>query len=308
MTDVLTDWMRIMRAHGVVLARNFLPERWGVAMPAVDATVFHWLSRGAGWLLVAEREPLALAEGDIVFMLRGQAHALVSHRDVVASPVSELLTNAAAFQKPFVTTLVCGEYRTDTQVAGAVFNVLPDVAHFTRAQVVAETAVSRTLSLLMSELENTTIGGDALVRHLLDALFVYVLRAWGTSRGCPQGWLSGLNDAAIARALACMHDEPQVGWTVASLAKVAHLSRAAFARRFRERLGEGPLTYLTRWRMTLAARLLSDDEASLVHIASRVGYVSEFAFSRAFKRARGVAPTHFRRQLAEGGIARGGEL
>lgn len=139
-------------------------------------------------------------------------------------------------------------------------------------------------------------GGDILVRHLLDALLVYVLRGWASRQGCERGWLSALDDPSIARAIERMHAEPAAAWTVESLAKVARLSRATFARRFVARLGEPPLEYLTRWRMTLAARLLIDGGASVSEVAGQVGYTSEFAFSRAFKRARGMAPAVFRRR------------
>lgn len=110
--------------------------------------------------------------------------------------------------------------------------------------------------------------------------------------------LSALKDPSLLRALARIHAEPGIAWTVEGLAREAGLSRAAFARRFAAEVGEPPLAYLTRWRMGIAARLLHVSEASIAELAGRVGYESEFAFSRAFKRNRGLAPAVFRRTIA----------
>jgi AraC-like DNA-binding protein len=155
-----------------------------------------------------------------------------------------------------------------------------------------------TVDLLAGELERPRLGTDAIVPALLDTLLLHILRAWldqAPARESGSGWAAALNDPPTAAALRAMHQEPARPWTVATLAAEAGLSRTPFARRFTELLGEPPLTYLTWWRMTTAARLLHASDAPLHRIAAEVGYGSEFAFATAFKRRFGVPPGRYRR-------------
>jgi AraC family transcriptional activator of mtrCDE len=160
------------------------------------------------------------------------------------------------------------------------------------------------LGLLRAEVEAPGFGSDFVTRDLLSLLFVYFLRAWTASTSAVperQDWFAALRSSHVARALACIHDAPGRPWTLESLAKEAGLSRAAFARRFTQSVGEAPHSYLTRWRMGIAARWLAQGELRLVDVAERVGYRSEFSFARTFKRIHGMAPGRYRRAAtAEG--------
>src|SRR5262249_21783392 len=146
-----------------------------------------------------------------------------------------------------------------------------------------------TLRLLSVEARSRSPGRETIVTRLIDVLFVQVVRSWLESEGArnEHGWLGALRDARIARALAAMHEDPRRAWTVEELASHAGVSRSRFAARFTALVGEPPLAYLSRWRMQVAARLLEDPELTIAEVASRVGYVSEPAFSKAFKRAMG---------------------
>jgi AraC-like DNA-binding protein len=157
-----------------------------------------------------------------------------------------------------------------------------------------------TIGVLGEELDANRPGSAAVVPALVDALLVLILRAWLEDRRCPteSGWSRALTDTAVARSLEQIHAEPGATWTVAELAADVGLSRAAFARRFTEAVGEPPLTYLSRWRMTTAARLLRDHDRPLATVAKEIGYTSEFAFAKAFKRDFGIAPGAYRKQLA----------
>jgi transcriptional regulator GlxA family with amidase domain len=139
-------------------------------------------------------------------------------------------------------------------------------------------------------------GVRAAVPALLDLLLLYTMRTWLETTTQPIGWAQALRDPALSAALRAIQERPAETWTVASLAREASLSRAAFARRFTTLTGQPPLTYLTWWRMTIASRLLQTTDASMNTISGRVGYSSEYAFSKAFKRELGVAPAHYRRQ------------
>lgn len=134
--------------------------------------------------------------------------------------------------------------------------------------------------------------------RLLDLVLVLALRAWCARPGARPAWYRALADSAIGDALRLLHEDPAHRWTVAALAAKVGMSRAAFAARITSLVGQPPLTYLTGWRMTLAADLLRDTEATVVAVAREVGYEDAFAFSVAFKRARGVSPSIWRRQVS----------
>ncbi len=295
--DVLADWVRISGTSGVLLARSRLGPPWGMGLDQQAQAMFHIVLEGSCWLRREGVAPLSLHQGDLVLLPHGSPHDLVDHPAGHAVPLATLLAHPPppVVEGP-AATIVCGAYRSDSHMAQPLLRALPEVVLFSASRVRANPPLAATLSLLTAELERPEAGSEALIQPLFDALFVYVVRTWSAEAGATQGgWLTALKDSALSKALSRMHAEPQAPWTVASLAHEASLSRAAFARRFTEQVGEAPLAYLTRWRMGLAARLLRQTENPVAEIATRVGYDSEFAFSRAFKRSRGVAPTIFRR-------------
>jgi AraC-like DNA-binding protein len=177
-----------------------------------------------------------------------------------------------------------------------LLDALPEVVHLP-AHLGRHPGLRSTVDLLAAELAQPRLGTDAIVPALLDTLLLYVLRAWFDAQPVSgaTGWAAALGDPGTAAALRAIHGDPARPWTVATLAAEAGLSRAPFARRFAALLGQPPLTYLTWWRMTTAARLLRESDQPLTAVAARVGYASEFAFSAAFKRRYGVAPGRFRR-------------
>jgi AraC-like DNA-binding protein len=189
---------------------------------------------------------------------------------------------------------LCGAYRLDAAQVHPLLSSLPEVVHLPAR---LDRDLRAVVDLLCAELERPRLGTDALIPALLDALLLYILRAWFDERATTTetGWAAALRDPAITAALHAIHRDPAHPWTVASLAARAGLSRAAFARRFTEKVGRPPLTYLTWWRLTLAAQLLRDTDAPLRLVAGRSGYSSEFAFAKAFKRHHGSAPGKLRR-------------
>ncbi|MFG1926877.1 AraC family transcriptional regulator [Cryptosporangium sp. NPDC048952] len=155
-----------------------------------------------------------------------------------------------------------------------------------------------TIDLLSSELSARTPGRDLVLPAMLDVLFVQLIRAWFTERATRQstGWCVALGDKEIGQSLRAMHDDPAHPWTVASLGKEVGLSRATFARRFAALVGLPPLSYLTWWRLTTAARLLQTTDAPLSAVAQRSGYGSSYAFANAFKREYGIPAGQYRQR------------
>ncbi|WP_255521851.1 AraC family transcriptional regulator [Actinoplanes aureus] len=194
---------------------------------------------------------------------------------------------------PDATVTLCGAYELDPHLVHPLIRDLPDLIHIP-AQWGRHPHLRATVDLLAAELTGPGPGSDALIPALLDTMLVYLLRTWLAGEH-PVGWAAGLADPVTGAALRAMHREPGREWTVAALAAEGGLSRAPFARRFADLLGQPPMTYLTWWRMTVAAGLLRRTDTTLDGIARQVGYASEFAFAAAFKRRFGVAPGRYRR-------------
>ncbi len=193
------------------------------------------------------------------------------------------------------TVLLGGSYYLGGARPHPLFQSLPEVIHLP-ARIGAAGTVRTVVELLGAEMDSERPGVSAAVPALLDLLLLYTMRTWLETTAQPIGWAQALRDPALSAALRAIQERPAGPWTVASLAREASLSRAAFARRFTALTGQPPLSYLTWWRMTIAARLLQTSDASMRAIADRVGYGSEYAFSKAFKRELGLAPANCRRQ------------
>jgi AraC-like DNA-binding protein len=196
------------------------------------------------------------------------------------------------------TITLCGAYQLDPGRAHPLLNELPEIVHLP-ARLGHRPELRAAVDLLAGELDDPRLGVDTIVPALLDLLLLYILRAWFDERSGPgrvTGWTAALSDPAIGAALQSIHRDPSQHWTVETLGAQAGLSRAAFSRRFTTLVGRPPLSYLTWWRMTIAARLLRDSDAPLGTVARQIGYTSEFAFANAFKRQHGAAPGKYRRQ------------
>ena len=300
--DVLTDWLREIVSSAVVLSRSRRPAPWGMAIKKQQGVMFHIVTEGTCWLRCSLEPPRPLHQGDLVIVPHGLDHDLVHEPNGAVVPLPEFLQQPPAPAVGPTTTLVCGVYLSNAHLEHPILRTLPPVLHFPAASLRSKPALASVLALLTNEFDKPSPGSEALIQHLFDALFIYVVRAWVEDADSDRpGWLSALRDPALSKVLSQMHAQPATDWTVESLAQEAGLSRAAFARRFAAQVGEPPLAYLTRWRMGLAARLLKASEAPLVEVAARIGYESEFAFSRAFKKSRGIAPAAFRRAAPPSG-------
>ena len=205
------------------------------------------------------------------------------------------------------TRILCAGYDYDQHVTHPLLGLLPAVLHVQTNQPTHGPGLRAVLQLLADEARaGAQSGSDAAILRLLEVLLVHVVRAWlhnGTDMGrridnsdAPtSSWLAALRDPLSARALALMHESPSRPWTLDTLARELHVSRATLARRFTSHVGEPPLSYLTKWRMELAAARLRETDASTAQIAREVGYTSEYAFNRAFSRTRGQPPGRYRR-------------
>ncbi|MEM9194610.1 MAG: AraC family transcriptional regulator [Myxococcota bacterium] len=293
--DVLSDIIRATSHQTVLLARFDYWAPWGVSLGSARAAGLHYIEAGSCWLRL-EDKAVELRQGDVVFLPHGTPHSLSDSPTRTCQPLHEFLAEEQATKGELTARIVCARklYRTDPPELHPFLRALPPVVHVPSPSVNACPTLSPCLRLLLQEVGNLAPGHAAVTELLLEAFLVYVIRNWVETEGGLDGWPGALRDPRIARSLSAMHDEVHAEWSVSSLAKVAGMSRAAFAKRFRALLGSGPLAYLTELRMRRGAEYLRDTDDTLAEIAQRVGYTSEFAFSRAFKRHVGCAPSHYR--------------
>jgi transcriptional regulator GlxA family with amidase domain len=192
------------------------------------------------------------------------------------------------------TVWICGGYRLGAGVRHPLTSVLPDVVVITAAQA-RRTGLSAAVDLIAAEVDGTDPGAPAVMASLVDLLFVYLLRTWFAEHHDDAGWGRALFDPTVGAALSLMHADPGRSWNLDALADATRTPRATLTRRFAALTGQSPMAYLTDWRMAVAARLLRDTDSTLRVIAQQVGYDSEFAFARAFKRTTGQAPGQYRK-------------
>ncbi|MGW5162161.1 AraC family transcriptional regulator [Nonomuraea wenchangensis] len=321
--DVLSDVIALMRTGRPNTARIAWHGTWGRRFPsAPGAAGFQVILKGACWLIPPEGDPGAapvpLAAGDVVFFPHGEPYGLadspgtplaVTDCDPLADELALFATDtvgSTAGSGPAGVVTLCGGYRLDPRHAHPLLHDLPGLIHIPGPRGGAAPGAAglhALVEVLGRELDEPRLGTDTVIPALLDTLLLFILRAWLEERPAGDdatGWAAALTDPPVSAALRAMHREPDRPWTVESLGRAAGMSRAAFSARFTALVGRPPLTYLTWWRMTIAARQLRESDLGLARIAAGVGYSSEFAFGTAFKRAYGTAPGRYRR-AAQGG-------
>lgn len=300
--DTLSDVLNLMRLRGCVyFLRNFAAP-WGMEMPSGSNAQFHMVVRGRCWLRFDD-ERIELASGDVVVFPRGEAHLLLDDPNSIPSPGIRVLEAHAARQPIFVGSgekarLLCGHFEFDRAFRHPLAAELPRLIHIKGLSSEQPDWFEAVTHVLIRETGADEPGATTVVDRLAEVLFIQVLRAYLIQSRPVCGFLAAIGDGQINRALRAIHEAAGTEVTLADIAREAGMSRSNLALRFKEILGETPMDYLTRWRMLKAQELLRTSDQPLLDIAERVGYKSEAAFSRAFKRQFEQSPGTFRR-LAE---------
>jgi AraC-like DNA-binding protein len=304
--DVFADVLRSIHLQSALYCRAHLSAPWGLAIPQRQVAVFHIVTAGACWLTVeGTDEPVFLATGDLIILPHGHAHVVT---DQPTTPVTEFEDFVSRHppdkygrvygdgQGP-QSTLVCGEYQLEEYAANPLYAVLPTSLHASSRQRRANPWIKTIVQLVRTEAQGDQPGAETVITRLSEILFLHLVRDYLSSLGDGQaGWFRALQDPQIGQALALIHHQPEERWTVESLARSVGLSRSALSAKFTRLVGVPPLRYLTDVRLTKAAALLRTQPATLVAAALSVGYDSEVAFSKAFKRRFGAAPGAYRRE------------
>jgi AraC-like DNA-binding protein len=302
--DPLGEALHFLRMSGTFYARSEFSAPWGLELPPfAGSLMFHVLTAGECWLETARGERRLLRTGDLALVPHGEGHRLVSEPGVEAARLFDLPREQVSERYEVLrhggggdrTSLVCGAVRFDHPAAQHLVRLLPGIIAVEASRSDQEW-VQATMRFMAAEARALRPGGEAVITRLADILVIQAIRSWIEQDPAAQtGWLGALQDRQIGRAIARIHREPERPWTVAALAAEAAMSRSAFAARFTDRVGEPAMHYVARWRMHVASSWLRDDDAPLADVASRLGYQSEAAFSRAFKRFVGVPPGAVRR-------------
>jgi AraC-like DNA-binding protein len=308
--DVLSDVLGSLGLAGKVFCQSELTAPWSLALPAGTFAHFHYVERGVCHLRLEERQAeLRLSAGDLVVLPHGRGHLLHDGSARRAVSIRDLTRNCPPGRCALVkhggggdvTRLLCGSFQFRRHGEAFLMPLLPDVLHVPGGPDETAQRIEDTLRVLGAEAVQARPGGEAVLSRLVEILFVYVLRWWLAHRpDGPGNWLGALADPAIGRSLGLIHARPEEAWTVERMARSVNMSRSPFAARFRQRVGDSPLSYLARWRMLMAEDLLARSDLRLSEIAIRIGYSTEAAFSKAFRRRHGQAPNAYRRRTRKG--------
>ena len=307
--DPLGEALHFLRMNGAFYCRSELTAPWGLTLPPMPAYAwFHVVTSGRLWLEAGDADARLLGSGDLALVPHGEGHALRSEPGVPAPGILELERELVSDRYEVLrhgaggspTSLICGAVRFDHPAARNLVAILPEIIHLEASGSTEMGWLQSTLRLMAAEARELRPGGEAVITRLGDILVIQAIRSWiETDPAARTGWLGALRDRQIGRAITLIHRDPARAWTVASLADELAMSRSAFAARFTEVVGEPVMAYVARWRMQVAVSALSEEGATIGELADRLGYRSEAAFSRAFKRIIGVSPGAVRRNRQE---------
>jgi AraC-like DNA-binding protein len=332
--DVLSDVLRVVRLSGAVFFTADFSSPWAIESPMPEKlasavmpqgesiVLFHILVDGA-CEVVCPRHPIASMEaGDVVVFPRGDQHVMRSHPTASATPLASVFSPGTHDEPPQLSyggggrasRFVCGYLNCD-QRFGPLMEALPTMllvrsrddysaidgigSDGSRPTAVPEgsgTWLGTTLKFTVNEARSARPGNAAILGRLTELMFVEILREYMQRLPADQGgWLAGVNDPHVGKVLRLMHAEPARDWTVDDLAREVAVSRSVLAQRFTDLVGEAPMHYLANWRMQLAKQMMRDGARNIQDVAAGVGYDSEAAFNRAFKRATGSPPAAWRK-------------
>ncbi|MEP6952997.1 MAG: AraC family transcriptional regulator [Solirubrobacteraceae bacterium] len=303
--DTLGRALHLLRMNGAFYCRAELTAPWGMSMPAMPGYLwFHVVITGTLRLEAPDAEPQDVGAGELALVPLGTGHALRSEPGVPVPDVLTLDREQVSDRYEVLrhggggaaTSLVCGAVRLEHPAARNLIRALPP-SILVGAGASGSEWIHSTLRLLATEARDPRPGGEAVITRLADIIVIQAIRSWiETDPAARTGWLGALRDPHIGRAIALVHADPAREWTVGSLAGELAMSRSAFAARFTELVGEPAMQYVTTWRMHVALAALQDGDATVAQLGATLGYRSEAAFARAFKRVIGTSPGAVRRR------------
>ena len=313
--DALSETLRVVRMVGAIFINARFTAPWCYQSPSADSAapvlepgaervvIFHLITEGECYVEMGSEPPVRLCAGDAVLFPQGHAHRMSSQPGLAPVPGKGL--DLVLSRRPrqlmhggggVATRLVCGYLACDDRLARMLLAGLPPLVKVSVRGSNAGVWLEASVRYALNEARSPRPGGAGVLAKLSEVLFIEVLRLYMNEQAQGRtGWLAGVGDRIVGAALNALHTRPAQAWTLDELARVAGTSRSVLAERFQQLVGSSPMQYLTQWRMLLAANLLCRSNAPLARIAEDVGYQTDTAFSRAFRREFGAPPAAWRR-------------
>lgn len=314
--DALSETLRVVRLVGAIFIQGRFSAPWCYQSPRADTAapllepgaervvIFHLITEGECYVEMAGEAPLHLRAGDAVVFPQGHAHRMCSEPGVKAAKGARLEEVLARRPRKLMyggggrtTRLICGYLACDARLARMLLSGLPSLLKVSVRGSNAGIWLEASVQYALAEARSPRPGGAGVLAKLAELLFIEVLRLYTNEQDATHsGWLAAVRDRIVGAALTELHTHPARAWTLESLARAAGTSRSVLAERFQQLVGSAPMEYLTQWRMMLAANLLCRSSAPMARIAEDIGYQTDTAFIRAFRREYGVPPAAWRRQ------------
>ncbi len=305
--DVLTDVMDQVRLDGTVYFRAVCNGAYAIKIARPGRTPFYAVQEGRCELrLLPTGETIVAAAGDFLLLPNAAPHVIGSDGGAPVLTLDQWILHHPMDDKGRVfalsgngplTRVTGGFFNTEPVRINPLLEALPPVIHLRGSDPAVQRWLTPILDFIDAELDHGHQGAQTVLRRLADVLFIQAVRAYAAQDGTAASWLRGMADRRVARALSLIHSRFAQPWTLETLAHEVGMSRTLLAVQFKALVGESPMSYLTRWRITRAANQLRNERTSLSQVAGSVGYKSDAVFAKAFRRVTGVAPGQYRREL-----------
>ncbi len=298
LNDPLGETLYSLRLNGVLYANSDLSAPWAVEMPAMEGKMMFHIATSSRCLLQSNGQSLQLCPGELALVPRGNGQQILSEPDVTCAPfmeipvtkISERFEQISYGEDGDKTNLICGVVSFGHLNGNHLISQLPSLIHV-KANNDSTRNLAALLEVIADEAASLRVGGEAIIANLADVIVLKAIRYWiEQSPQAQMGWLGELRAPKIGAALVLVHSQPHLPWDVAGLAQKVAMSRSGFSARFSELVSQPVKQYLTHWRMSLARNKLSHESLSLTELSEQLGYQSEAAFSRAYKRVFGEPP------------------
>ncbi len=294
--DLLSRVLQLVRLSGNRIHIRDLHEHSALRLEP-GFGYFHYVEKGNAWVWYGDRDPIAMSEGDLILLPHSKGHCIsacaqlpaITH-DLDEETLSETTKGRKSREDEPATRLNIGLFGVDPSAVASITGRLPEIINVRKNDGDANQWLSLLVHFIMIEANDPKPGATLMISRLIDVLVIRVLRFWSQHGQKDGKWLAVLQDERIGRALSAFYGDPAGSWSVTMLARIAGMSKSAFAERFTRLIGTSPQKYLTHWRLQLAADLLRSGNLKVGEVAYRVGFASEAAFSRAFKLSMGITP------------------
>lgn len=302
LVDILANVLKVGELGSRIICRSNLPIPWGFQFEPSNQAMFHIVKKGSCvFLFGKEASPITLLQGDLLFVPRLTYYEVKSSVSAKAIGEAEVIKRVNAIediQNRATTDMLCGAYELRANMSLPFFSLLPSYLHLSAEQINGCAELANVVQMLRKEDSNAGLGRELVLAKLMDILLILIIRVWlENNTKTPKGWLAGTLDAEVSDVLSIIHERPQDKLTIEVLAKETAMSRTKLLNKFTKIVGISPIQYLTNWRIDISKQLLSSTGLSLLEISNSVGYDSEAAFGRVFKKLENITPGQYRKNL-----------